>query len=194
MPTPRPLAGFLICAVLVLFAAGVRLLEFAPNFSAVGAAALCAGWLLRSRFQVLLVPILAMALSDLAIGGYDPRLMLAVYGAIAAPALLGPWLRARLGVARVAAAVLGGSVFFFIVTNLAVWALGSWYPRTPAGLVSCFVAALPFFKYTLLGDTVFTAVFFGTAFAVRAAARAMTPAYLGASLVLAPASCPRPTV
>jgi hypothetical protein len=47
------------------------------------------------------------------------------------------------------------------VTNFGVWALASWYPKTWAGLVACYVAAIPFFRNTLLGDAVYTAALFG---------------------------------
>ncbi len=33
---------------------------------------------------------------------------------------------------------------FFLITNGAVWLCGDWYPKTLAGLVECFVSALPF--------------------------------------------------
>jgi hypothetical protein len=54
---------------------------------------------------------------------------------------------------------LAGSVQFFIVTNFACWLL--WYPRTMEGLVACYVAAIPFFQNTLLGDVVFATALFG---------------------------------
>jgi hypothetical protein len=56
-------------------------------------------------------------------------------------------------------ATLAGSIQFFVVTNFACWVL--WYPHTAAGLVACYVAAVPFFQNTLLGDAVFVAVLFG---------------------------------
>jgi hypothetical protein len=49
----------------------------------------------------------------------------------------------------VTAAILLGSCVYFVVTNAACRAF--WYPRTVAGLVTCHVAALPFFKSTGLG-------------------------------------------
>ena len=35
------------------------------------------------------------------------------------------------------------------------------YPHTLAGLEACYIAALPFFGYTLLGNLAFSAAFFG---------------------------------
>ena len=36
-----------------------------------------------------------------------------------------------------------------------------YYPKTFAGLVACYAAAIPFFQNTLAGDLVFTALLFG---------------------------------
>lgn len=46
------------------------------------------------------------------------------------------------------------SFCFFIFSNLGVWLF--WYERSLVGLLSCYIAALPFYRNTLLGD-----VFYG---------------------------------
>jgi hypothetical protein len=64
-------------------------------------------------------------------------------------------------VLRIAGAALASSVVFFVVTNFGVWVFGSRYPKTAAGLLACYVAAIPFFQNTLAGDALYTAVLFG---------------------------------
>lgn len=54
-----------------------------------------------------------------------------------------------------------GTVIFFIVSNFGVWFQGG-YPQNIHGLMSCYIAGLPFFKNALLGDGLYTLVFFGT--------------------------------
>jgi hypothetical protein len=49
-----------------------------------------------------------------------------------------------------------GAVIFYALSNLGVFLVGGLYPRTPHGLVACYVAALPFLKSTLLGDLLWT--------------------------------------
>jgi hypothetical protein len=44
---------------------------------------------------------------------------------------------------------------------LGVWALGTLYPKTPAGLMESYIAAIPFFQYSLIGDLFFVRVMFG---------------------------------
>jgi len=41
---------------------------------------------------------------------------------------------------------------FFFVTNFAVWASKSMYAGTAAGLLDCYVRALPFYRTMLAGD------------------------------------------
>ncbi|MEK7137925.1 MAG: DUF6580 family putative transport protein, partial [Patescibacteria group bacterium] len=45
--------------------------------------------------------------------------------------------------------------------NFGVWVSGNWYPHTFSGLLSCMLLALPFAKWTLVGDLMFTMIFFG---------------------------------
>ena len=56
---------------------------------------------------------------------------------------------------------LTSSLLFFVATNFACWLVSSWYPRSLAGLWQCYVAAIPFFRYTLMGDLFFAGVLFG---------------------------------
>ena len=116
------------------------------------------------------VPLLAMAASDLLMGYSFDETSVAVYGCFLAIAAAGRWLGQSRTWGRTAVAVLGGSFFFFVVTNFAVW-LGNThalYEHTPAGLAQCYVMALPFFRNALAGDLVWTAVLFGAyGFAAR---------------------------
>ncbi len=47
---------------------------------------------------------------------------------------------------------------FFLLTNGAVWLMGGWYPLTLAGLAECYLAGLPFYRWTILGDLFFTTI------------------------------------
>jgi hypothetical protein len=56
---------------------------------------------------------------------------------------------------------LGGSLSFFLVSNFGVWLSGFGYPKTPEGLVRCYVNAIPFFHGTLWGDLLFSSLLWG---------------------------------
>jgi hypothetical protein len=70
-------------------------------------------------------------------------------------------LREKAAWLRVAGAALASSVSFFVVSNFAVWACWPTYPKTFAGLMACYAAAIPFFRRGIAGDMLFTAVMFG---------------------------------
>lgn len=174
---------------LLLASLGVGLrLQFQdiPNFAPVAALALFAGFYFPSRAVAVLLPLSVMAITDLVIGGYHPAVMAVVYLSLATPVLLGGPLRRRFALAsgerssRQAAMAAGGllgcslaaSVFFFLATNIAHWVCYDMYAKSAAGLLHCYAAALPFFRYTLAGDLVFACVLFGgyalaTAFAAE---------------------------
>lgn len=73
---------------------------------------------------------------------------------------LGLLLKDRVKPLYVGAAALASAVSFFLVSNFAVWLSWNLYPKTAAGLVSCYVAAIPFFEKGIVSDLVFSAIFF----------------------------------
>ena len=148
-----------LAACLVGLDLAARLLPHAPNLTPVAASAVFAGAVLRGRALALAVPLAAMLLSDLVLGGYDWRIMGVVYASLALPALLGGWGRSRPLV--LAPIVLSSSLIFFVTTNFAVWAFSGMYPDDLAGLVRCYIAALPFLQNTVLGDLAWSAALFG---------------------------------
>jgi uncharacterized protein DUF6580 len=84
-----------------------------------------------------------------------------VYLSFALVVCVGLWLQMRRSILHIAGAALASSVLFFLVTNFGVWALESLYPKTIAGLVACYVAAIPFFENQIQGDLFYTLLLFG---------------------------------
>lgn len=144
-----------------------------PNFAPIAAMALFSGYYFRSAKVAVLVPLLAMSLSDLVLGGYEWQMMLIVYGALVMPVALRVPLRKYLAIERGSAASaaigLGGlvtcslasSLFFFLMTNFAWWPW-SMYEGNWEGLLLCYQQGLPFFRNTLAGDLFFGTVLFGS--------------------------------
>ena len=141
-------------ALLVLFAAFFRLIPHAPNFTPIGAMALYAGATVKDWRLALLVTFGAMLLSDLVIG-FDATSP-AVYLALALSVFIGRSFRSAEGLqSRVQAGILSATlsaIIFFAITNFAVWVTGELYPLTLEGLKTCYIAAIPFFRNTLLSD------------------------------------------
>ncbi|MFO0808063.1 MAG: DUF6580 family putative transport protein [Gemmataceae bacterium] len=168
-----------VLAIACATAAALRLGMWLPNVTAVGALALYCG----SRLNPLvawLPPLAVMAATDLLLERWFglPPFNRAVYGCYVVNVLLGYFLVRRPAINRVLGVGLLGSVIFFVVTNFEVWRTSTdsaflSYPKTWDGLVACYTAALPFFRYTLLGDLTFAVAFFTADYAL---ARAVVPA------------------
>lgn len=61
----------------------------------------------------------------------------------------------------IASCTIAGSILFFLVTNFGVWWMFTMYSKTPHGLLECYIAAIPFFRGTLGGDLIGSAILFG---------------------------------
>ncbi|HID20773.1 MAG TPA: hypothetical protein EYP14_00010 [Planctomycetaceae bacterium] len=133
------------------------------------ALALFGGAHFRDKVRAFLVPLGAMLVSDVVLYltryssyvGNAFSTALVVYGSLALIAGIGLWIRDRRNVVTVAGACLLSSLLFFLITNFAVWVKSGMYPLTTGGLITCYVAAIPFFQNQLAADILFTAVFFG---------------------------------
>ncbi|MFI5263549.1 MAG: DUF6580 family putative transport protein [Candidatus Kapaibacterium sp.] len=158
-------AEFLLAAGLVIIGIGTRLIFNAIhvyNFNAVIATAVFAGaYLNRNRFG-LLVPIVAMIISDAIIGFYDMPYMAVVYGSFILAFFIGRYYSSKPSFLRYILVALGGSLSFFLITNFAWWPFyTTLYPHTIGGLIQSYTMALPFYKNSLTSDLLFSAVLFG---------------------------------
>jgi len=153
------MARYLFSFSLILLAVFSRLIPHPPNFAPITALALFGGVYLDKRYAFI-VPIAAMLISDYFLGFYTG--MVWVYASFIAIGFIGLWLRNHRGVLQTVGATLAGSILFFIVTNFGVWISSQvTYPYTLAGLLECYVAAIPFLRNTLLGDVVYVGAMFG---------------------------------
>lgn len=144
---------------LLVGATASRLLPHAPNFTAVPAVALMSGVLFGRSRLAFCVPLVAMLLSDLALGAvvYGTRAfqwLLPVYACIACTVVIGR-CTARTWTSVVFGAV-AATATFFLVTNFFVWASGGFYAASWAGLLACYAAAVPFAWNMLLSSLAFS--------------------------------------
>ena len=152
----RSAAGLMTDLAIALPLVGIdavaRLTPHPPNFTPIVASALFAGVVLGSRLLAFIVPIAAMAISDALLGFPDWQTMIVVYAAIALPVALGLFARQSERPMLILSLAVASSMIFFIATNFAVWMFSGMYSPDAAGLLKCYVAALPFFKNSIMGD------------------------------------------
>jgi len=173
----------MLAYIFVLFAVAARIPSLMPhawNFSPVMAALLYFG--ARGSRRQLWTPVALLALSDLFLDKYVYAYqfswdLLLTWAWYAAMILLGSGLLKKLTALRLAGAALTGSISFFLISNFGVWAATAMYPRTVAGLMSCYAAGIPFFRHTVEGDLVYTAAMFGLPIAAAALSRWMGKAH-----------------
>ena len=168
---------FGIVAIMVFLAAISRLLPHPDNFTPLTGMALFGAAYFSKKQWALIIPIVAMFLSDLFLNNFIYANLypeaytgfvwignLWVYASFILIALIGmKWLQKvkplpLLGVSLVS------SLLFFLLTNFGAW-MSAWgltaYPRSLAGLLECYTAGIPFFRSTLLGDLFYVGVLFG---------------------------------
>ncbi|MGD2159736.1 MAG: hypothetical protein PVG94_01035 [Gammaproteobacteria bacterium] len=144
----------------IIFAIAMfRLLPHPPNVSPVAAMALFGGVYFSDKRVAFLVPFLALLLSDFLIGLHDT--MIYVYAGFALTVVIGFWIRQKLNVSRIAFAVIVSSLLFFVISNFGAWLSSGLYPMTTDGLMQAYIAAIPFFQNSLLGNMVFATLLFG---------------------------------
>lgn len=171
----------ILILTLIAVAAVYRIMPFHVwNVAPIGAIALFGGAQLKKNWQSVLIPLSALFLGDLFLNNvtykaFNPNFTLFYSGALwvyvsfALIALIGIVFLKKISAKNVFLASLAGSVLFFVISNFGVWVGSNMYPRNFAGLLACYVAAVPFFVNTLAGDLLFSAILFGVyEFALKA--------------------------
>jgi hypothetical protein len=148
---------------LVTLGVVTRLVPHPPNCTAIGAVALFGAAVFPRLWQAMLLPLAAMFLGDLGlrIGFGMPFCAIGSYICFTLTALAGRWMLQQPSAAKVVLTTLGASVMFFVVSNFGVWIGQTTYTHDWAGLVTCYAAAVPFFRNMLAGNFIFGGLLFG---------------------------------
>ncbi len=160
----------LLVSAIVLIAAATRLIPHPMNFAPLGAMALFGAAYFGKRGLGLLLTMGAWFLSDLFLNNvvysmgseftlFTPGSFF-IYGSIVLIFLLGSSFLKQITLPRILGGSLMASAIFFTFSNLGVWIQGTMYPMTGGGLVACYAAAIPFLKFTILGDLCYSGVLF----------------------------------
>ncbi len=150
---------FLVITGMILAGVILRILPHYPNFTPIAAMALFGGAYFTNKKLAFIIPLAAMLLSDLILGFHST--MWAVYLSFALIVMIGFNLRESKKVKNIVIASLLSSILFFAITNFAFWLSGAMYPMSLTGLAECYTAAIPFFNYNVIGDLVYSGIFFG---------------------------------
>lgn len=182
---------FYFCLFFILFGTAARLVPHLDNFAPISALALFSGAALAPVINsrrggkdfawVLILPVATFLVSDILIwvlrysnGDFYPNSFwiqrMFDYSCIFIISWLsryfskgihlpGSWL-------KILTMTLGSSSLFFIVSNFGCWVVNSMssnsiYSNDFTGLLNCWIAGIPFYRGTMLGDLFYSAFFFG---------------------------------
>ena len=145
--------------LVITVATFTRLLPHPPNFSPLAAMALFGGVYFSKKYA-LIIPIIALFVSDIFLGFHSTIPF--VYGSFLITGFIGLWLKNHRDFKSIFIGTILSSVLFFLITNYGVWLVGSLYQKNITGLIQSYVMAIPFFRYTFVGDLFYTGIFFGS--------------------------------
>jgi hypothetical protein len=173
--------GFIFGAIVV--AVLTRLIPHPANVTPIMAIGLFGAAYLDRKWLAVVTPLAALFLSDLVLNNIIYKQYYTsfqwitspiMYVAVAAVTCIG-FLRLRqISPANIITASIIGSVVFFLISNIWSWQWDPIYTKDFSGLMTCYVAGLPFLLRSLLGDLMYCGLLFGAAqwfFAPSAAAQ-----------------------
>ncbi len=179
-PRPSVLFGFVIASFLLrLMPWAMRefgLMSIDPettvypwNFSPFFSVCLFGAAFMPQNRQLFGLMLGSWLLGDIAIGAVYGKIGYAFYPGqfftylgYATLISIGFVLRKHRSWPAIAGTGLVGAVAFFIISNFGTWAMGNglFYPLTADGLMTCYAAGIPFFRYSLISMAIFLPVLF----------------------------------
>lgn len=171
----------MLAYLFVLIAVAVRVLAGTGTFATLGFTPLGASLLFfgsrmpRKHFAAAVALVIASDVYlNLKVYGihltWDQGLIWAWY---VGACFIGVLIKGRTKPLNVLGVALSSSVSFFLISNFGVWAAGFvGYPKTFAGLLASYTAAIPFFEKGIVSDVVFSAIFFSVPVLIAAAREA----------------------
>ncbi len=150
--------SFIFAVLLIALATLSRLIPHPMNFAPITAIALFGGVYFNGKFSPIL-PLTALLISDLFLGFYEGIIW--VYGSFLLVVAIGLLIRKHKTVPVVFGATIVSSLLFFLITNFGVWQAGMFYTKNLSGLSECYVAAIPFYRNSVVGDMFYVTVMFG---------------------------------
>ena len=135
-----------------------RMITDIPNFTATIALVMFTGYLIQNRLLSILIVLTSQVVSDLYLGIYSS--MIFVYAAYISIVLLSPIIMNKINTKSVIFSSIISPSIFFIISNFGVWLTGSMYTFNLSGLITCYVAGIPFFDESLISTILFALTIF----------------------------------
>ncbi|WP_445082246.1 DUF6580 family putative transport protein [Candidatus Protochlamydia sp. R18] len=153
------MSRFLTIFGLIFFGIATRVMPHPPCFTPLNAIILFSVYHYQNRSLTLFLLFSTLLFSDLVIGFYSTLPF--VYFSFCLVIFIGQKLKEKMPLRYLFFISLLTSFLFFLITNFGVWTMGSLYPKTLAGLSTCYLAGIPFLRNQILGDLSYSFLLFG---------------------------------
>ena len=150
---------------LIILLAASRLIPHPPNFTPIIAMGIMSGYFFRNHSVSFVVILVSMLLVDVFIGFYQH--MFFIYFSLFLITFFSFKVTKKINVKSLFIIGLGSSVLFYLISNFGVWLMGSIYSKNISGLIECYIAAIPFFRNTLLSTIIYSYICFFSMNAVK---------------------------
>ncbi len=159
--------NLLIAAVLILFAALLKVATYPDTFSPIIAIALFSGVVIKDKKLSFAMPLLAMFASDIILEfftrtpGFYGLEQIGNYAALLFITLLGFKMK-KISMINVVGFSLASSLLFYLLSNTNTFLFDTFnsYENSFTGYINCMTAGIPFIKY--IQDLVFSVILFGS--------------------------------
>ncbi|HEY9005015.1 DUF6580 family putative transport protein [Ohtaekwangia sp.] len=174
-PRPVILAAFILAAGIFRLATASTHSSLS-SFTPLGAMALFGGFYYSDKWKAYLLPLLTLWLTDIILNrflffGYWVLFYQGaawVYGSFAFMVFIGQQMK-TVSVRNIAIACVAAAVSHWLITDFSVWLSGCTgtsedipYTKDFSGLIDCYTMALPSMRNLLIGNIVFSTIFFGS--------------------------------
>lgn len=158
---------------LIVITALSRLVPHLPNFSPIGAICLFGAAQFQDKKFAFIVPLLAIGISDILVNNiiyatYFDGFTIFYQGfqwqylSYVVTVFAGMFIIKAVSFKSIAKGTLAATMIFFLISNFGVWMSGTLYPMNGTGLMSCYIAAIPFLGGTLFGNMIYSAILFAS--------------------------------
>ena len=150
--------NYLVVMPLLFIMIFSRFITIIPNFTPLISLILFIPLVLKEKRLAIILIVITQLFADIFIGFYDT--MTFVYGTYMFIVLLAFKYMIAINFYKVLSSSVVASIIFYITTNFGVWYAMDLYPATTSGLISCYIAGIPFLKSMTLSTVIFSTTLF----------------------------------
>ena len=150
--------NLIIIVPIILLMIFFRFITIIPNFTPIISLILFLTLLVKNIRLCIFLIMFAQIFVDYYIGFYDSIFF--VYRTYILLAILSHHFIAEIKLIKILNASIVGPVIFYIITNFGVWFTMDLYSNTLSGLITCYVAGIPFLKTMILSTIIFSMTLF----------------------------------